>query len=247
MCIPRSTLGTAGCILKHQGLFSKNAIERVRSVFIRWISIPRLETLQGNSRQRPAAGGDPPTAAPLKTSWSSLAFFVFTKSCTKLKKKNAREARSSPRIHLRSSFGWRRRGEVWLRAAAERTPMRSKSCGKRSLGYAGRLKDFVGAWLGAISKKSGESGLARSRPSPTRSWREEGESAVGWGQRGSEIGRERGNADGRGPNVSERKRGEECTLGLEERAEPRGRRKGKGVHWAGLGSVRAEIQEGGGR
>ena len=41
---------------------------------------------------------------------------------------------------------------------------------------------------------------------PARSRQGEGESTVGWGQCGSEIGRERRSADGRGLVASERKR-----------------------------------------
>jgi len=62
-----------------------------------------------------------------------------------------------------------------------------------------------------LARNPEKSGSISSWPCPVRSRREEGESAVEWGQRGSEIGRERGSADGRGPIVSERKRGgEEC-------------------------------------
>ena len=66
-----------------------------------------------------------------------------------------------------------------------------------------------------LARNPEKSDSISSRPCPARSRREEGESAVGWGQRDSEIGRERGNADGRGPIVSKRKR------------------EGKGARWAG--------------
>jgi len=67
-----------------------------------------------------------------------------------------------------------------------------------------------------LAKNPEKSGSISSRPCPARSRREEGESAVGWGQRGCEIGRERGSADGRGPIVSERKReGEGRALGCQ--------------------------------